>query len=326
MIGYAIRNAIGIGAPLAIAVMLGAPTVGIALASGGLIVGFADVGETPRTRVGAMALATVVGGVSAALGALAAESWPFAIAAAAIWGVGTGLCVEAGPVPARVALLATMGLVLFGSYPESVGQAAQIGVLVVAGGMLQALLAISIPTTPPELAPPPSWREARLALVAALAARGQAFRHAVRLSLALGAAALVERVLIIDRSYWVSLAVLFVMKPGAGETAIRGIQRFLGTVGGVVLVTLAVAVLEPDPLVIAIGVGVAVFPAYAYFQASYLIFAVAWTVVTVLLVAVLGPPEAAVALERLIDNCIGLVLVGLAVMAVPEPHGGRTTP
>lgn len=296
------------------------------MASGALIVGFADIGASRRIRAAAMLAATVVAGVSAVLGAAAAGSEVLAVVLAMIWGFGTGVAVAVGPVTARVVLLATMGLVLFGSYPESTEQALLIGVLVAGGGVLQLVLAMLVPTVPPQEAPLPGWAAAREGLRRTLAARDEVFRHAVRLALALGAAAVVERVLPLDRSYWVSLTVLFVMKPGFGETATRGAQRFLGTVAGVVLVTALVGVLDPDPMVIAIACALAVLPAYGYFQASYLIFALSWTVSMVLLIAVLGTPEPEVAIVRLVDNCIGLVLIGAAALIVPRSPAASRAP
>jgi uncharacterized membrane protein YccC len=151
-------------------------------------------------------------------------------------------------------------------------------------------------------------RGARAILRANLTLRSSAFRHALRLGVTVAAGSALARGLDLAHGYWVPLTVLFILRPDFGSTFTRGFQRYLGTVAGVVLATLAAAAFDPGPYALAALATVFAVGIFAFLLSQYALFTVSVTAFIVFLVAFGGLPEYKAALDRLIASVIGATL------------------
>jgi uncharacterized membrane protein YccC len=173
----------------------------------------------------------------------------------------------------------------------------------------------------PELGVRSPWPVLR----ANLTPRSSALRHAIRLSITIAIAATIYRVLDLPHGYWVPLTVFFVLQPDYGSTFTRGLQRYVGTALGAVLATLIAAAFDPGPYALAAFATVIAVGIFAFLRANYGLFTVSITAWIIFVVAFAGVPEAASAIDRLLDTTIGATLA-LAVYALwPSWEGSRVS-
>ncbi|MGH7911660.1 MAG: FUSC family protein, partial [Candidatus Dormibacteraceae bacterium] len=112
-------------------------------------------------------------------------------------------------------------------------------------GVLQSWHRAVLPATPPT----PGERLGTIA-DQILAGRGT-WRFVIRLVLCMTIAEVLEQVLPIARSYWIAMTVAIVLKPDFGSVFVRGLQRGLGTIAGVILGFGMLLVLPDRPLLFA---------------------------------------------------------------------------
>ena len=320
--GFALRSGIGVAIPLVVGVLADDVPAGAVAGGGAVVVGFADVGDTISHRALAMLATSVLAAFSTTVGVLAADAEIAALAVSGLWGLATGLLVAGGPIAGCVGLSATVALVVFTGETTGPHAALELGGFTLAGGLTQTALAALVPTRSGYPVHPLGPRALRDAIAGALSLSDPVGRHALRLGLALTVATAVYRLLPVDRGYWIPITVLFVMRPEAGRTRTRIVQRFLGTVLGLLAITLLVAILEPGPLVLALICAAAIVPAYAYLWIDYTRFNAALAGAAVALAALLGLPEPIAALNRLVDTLVGLGIVSLFLVLLPEAPRG----
>jgi uncharacterized membrane protein YccC len=138
--GYALRCTIGVAIPLVIAALAGNPAAGVPAAIGAFITGFTSLQGIYRTRLAAVLAAAIGMSVTTFVGALAAHSTPALVAATAIAAYAFGTIGQLGPAASTVALNSFVAFVLFSSQPLAPATAALDSALVLAGGLIQALL------------------------------------------------------------------------------------------------------------------------------------------------------------------------------------------
>lgn len=137
----AFRDAVGVAVPLAVGFAVGASLSGLNVAVGALIVSFSDLPGSYPTRLRRMLLASVVGALSAIVGALSASNDVLLILLAVVWGIGGGLLVVFGPEIGQIGVASIILLIVYSARPLSPAQAATAGALVLVGGAFQTLLA-----------------------------------------------------------------------------------------------------------------------------------------------------------------------------------------
>jgi uncharacterized membrane protein YccC len=142
--GYALRCAIGVAIPLAIAVLLGHPAQGVAAAIGAFITGFTSLQGIYRTRLAAILSATAGMAVTSLVGAVAANSTVGIVAATAVAGYAYGTVAQLGQVASTVALNSFVAFVLFSSQALLLPTALQQSALVLTGGLIQAVLLLLV--------------------------------------------------------------------------------------------------------------------------------------------------------------------------------------
>jgi uncharacterized membrane protein YccC len=503
-IARGVRNALGMFILLAVGILVGDIALGVALAGGALLVGFADLGASYATRARTMVAAAALVGISTTVGTITGGTDWLAVVLMAVWGLAAGLTVALGQAASFLGILAALGLMIAEFYSGDLSHGLERGALAIAGGLFQTALALAVwPLRPyrPERAAvaatyralgdfveatassqdskewPPvmdeiakaqvllddaegsarsstaegeafrtlileadrlypevvalghvraqlpeqavaavddaldatatalraiaadvldrrinperidalrerlrtatatigsggqgagelaaarleavrgqvrgaadaalSWNGAKAeALVRRPVARRRAlgahdaiavlranltfgspaFRHGLRLGVALAVAVAVYRVLDLPHGYWVPLTVIFVMRPDYGSTFSRGLQRYAGTVIGAVAATVLTVLLDPGDWTLAVLVGIFAAVVYATLFAQYAIFTAAMTAMIVFFVAFDGVREWAAVTDRLLDTAIGGALALIAYVVFPTWEGDR---
>lgn len=133
-------------------------------------------------------------------------------------------------------------------------------------------------------------------------------QHALRLGAMLTVATIGERVLPLQRAYWIPLTAVIVMRPDFTTTITRGLARMGGTVAGALLASLIAVLFHPAPSVY-LGLAI-IFAAASYtlFSVNYAIFATTITGYVVFLLAFAGIPESGVVFDR-----VGATLIGSGI-------------
>jgi len=159
---------------------------------------------------------------------------------------------------------------------------------------------------PPHLHLEDAWASIR----ANLSLHSSAFRHAIRLGIALALATALYQVfhLPVERGYWIPMTVVLVLRSDFLTTFTRGIARLLGTMLGAVLTTLLVVFLAPSQPVLVAIITIAAYLMYSTLFANYAIFSVAVTMAVVFLLSFTTHQTVMTAVYRAIDTAIGGVL------------------
>ena len=147
-------------------------------------------------------------------------------------------------------------------------------------------------------------------LRANLTLRSTAFRHAIRLGIALAFATALYRIfpLPIQRGYWVALTALLILKPDFTTTFTRGIARASGTMIGAILTTLLVTTLRPSNDMLVLLDAITAYIAFSILLANYALFSVFITMEVVFLLTFVVPQPLDTTAYRAIDTAIGSVL------------------
>jgi uncharacterized membrane protein YccC len=147
-------------------------------------------------------------------------------------------------------------------------------------------------------------------LRANLTFRSTAFRHAIRLGIALLIASALARLLPLplQRGYWIPLTVLLILRPDFTSTFTRGVARFLGTILGVVLTGLLISLIAPSQMLLVILAIVTAYLAFSLFYANYALFSVFITMEVVFLLSFVIPQPLTLADSRAIATAIGGIL------------------
>jgi uncharacterized membrane protein YccC len=171
------------------------------------------------------------------------------------------------------------------------------------------------PVTPSRLAPlraVPPIGDALTTLRANLSLESTACRHALRLTVAVGIATTIYRVMQLPRGYWMPMTALLVLRPDFHETFARGAARMGGTILGGGVATLLVTQLHPGHTGLTFLLLTFVWIGYATFRVNYTLFTIAITGYVVFILMLSGVGEMAAVTLRAIDTiaggCIALVV------------------
>ncbi len=138
--GPALRASLGMAIPLVAGEAAGHLLVSVTAAIGALAGGLASLQGTYRSRAGLVVMASTGMGLSALVGTTVGHVAGVDIALVAAWGLAAGLLVVFGQAATVVGLQSVVGLLVFSQFTLSLREAAVRAGLVVAGGVLQALL------------------------------------------------------------------------------------------------------------------------------------------------------------------------------------------
>lgn len=145
-----------------------------------------------------------------------------------------------------------------------------------------------------------------------LTLKSNTFRHALRLTIAIGVGYGVAIAFSVTHPYWLLLTIVTIMRPVYSVSRKRNISRVLGTLAGVVLV-FGLLYFVDSPAVLAIIMLLSMLIGYSLLRLNYFGFVVFLTVFVVISFHFLNPVEFDTMIkERLIDTLIGSVLAFLA--------------
>lgn len=198
-----------------------------------------------------------------------------------------------------------------------------------AHALLERLTSLTLRATRPAAGTPASaparhpYRQTLSTLAGELTLRSTAFRHGLRVAVALVVAIAAYRLIPLDWGYWVPVTVLFVLKPDYGTTLGRVIARVVGTVLGVAAAAVVVVHLHLTPAQTMAIMAVFMFAAYALFPAGYGLFTFVQTVVVALLIDFSNGPVDIAVEDRIIDTVIGAAIAVLALALWPIREEAR---
>ena len=138
----ALRNAIGVAAPIAVGVALGSPVPGVAAGLAALQVSYSDNAGPYRQRAKRMLAATVLGAFAVLAGGLAIRHPALAGALILVSGFIAGLVVCLGDTAENLGVLTLVTLIIYAAQPLTGREALLSSLLAVVGGLLQTCLAL----------------------------------------------------------------------------------------------------------------------------------------------------------------------------------------
>lgn len=167
-----------------------------------------------------------------------------------------------------------------------------------------------------------TFRDAMEILRANLTWGSTYFRHAIRMCLCVAIGDEIGRMVLWQRTYWLPMTVAVILKPDFTTTFSRGVLRFTGTFGGLLLATLLYHLLPTSsPAELAFSqlflVGLFTFALRSIGAANYGVFSVSISGLIVFLVAATGVSPKDVVLERALNTTAGGVLALIAYAVWP---------
>ena len=139
----AVRNTIGMALPLAIGVELGRIPSALAMSTGALNVAFSDSQEPYAQRARRMFAASLLVGFAVFAGALSGRNQITAVVMAAAWAFAAGILVALSTAAADLGTVSLVTLVVYAAFPMPPEKALYAGLLALAGGLLQTVLAVA---------------------------------------------------------------------------------------------------------------------------------------------------------------------------------------
>ena len=139
----ALRNTLGVAAPLAIGAAVGQLGAGLVASTGALQVAFRDSDAPYADRARLMLAASVIAGTAVALGSMVGNHPAGAVALTAAWAFASGMLVALGQQAGDLGLMSLVLLVVYGALPLPPERAALAGLAAFAGGVLQTAFAVT---------------------------------------------------------------------------------------------------------------------------------------------------------------------------------------
>ena len=139
----ALRNAAGVALPLVAGVATGTLSGGLIVSTGALNVAFSDSDAPYAQRARRMLRASALVGIAVFAGALCGHSAVIAVATAAMWAFAAGMLVALGSTAADLGAMSLVVLVVYSAFPMPLDKALVSGLLALAGGLFQTLLAVA---------------------------------------------------------------------------------------------------------------------------------------------------------------------------------------
>ncbi|HEX6444493.1 MAG TPA: FUSC family protein [Streptosporangiales bacterium] len=146
--GTAARNTVGVMVPLVAGLVTGHLLGGLTVAIGAQNVGMADRPGPYKLRLARLGVTAAIAAAGAAAGVLVGRIDALAVLLSVCWAFGAGMLVSLGPAAKQVGVTSTVLMLVLAGRAQTVGvsgpaAALAVGLQVLAGGFLQALLAVS---------------------------------------------------------------------------------------------------------------------------------------------------------------------------------------
>ncbi len=139
----ALRNTIGIAAPLLIGAASGSVAAGLIVSTGALNVAFRDSEAPYPDRARHMLAASVLAGLAVFAGSVNGRTPVVAVVLASVWAFAAGILIAVSTPAGELGSMSLVMLVVYGAVPMTPHNAALSGLGAFMGGVLQMLLAIA---------------------------------------------------------------------------------------------------------------------------------------------------------------------------------------
>ena len=235
--GVGLRFSVGCGVPPVIGVAAGQPALGVFAAVGALFPLLSDIGGTLRERLTLMLATSCAMTLCAAIGALTAGDLWIVLAMTALGAFAIAWVADRHRPLEMVFRFATVGLVI-GSGAQIHARGAALAFF--CGGLFAGLVVIvGYLVRRAQAAPPlPTWSRGFRLLLSGQTVAGMRFALCFVAASAIAVAA--TPILGLQRGFWITITVLFVMRPDGPQSLKLVLQRFIGTVGGIAVAALIV--------------------------------------------------------------------------------------
>jgi uncharacterized membrane protein YccC len=154
-------------------------------------------------------------------------------------------------------------------------------------------------------------------LRANLSLHSAAFRHALRLCVAVAVGLALGRSLELSRAYWMPMTIAIILKPDFGTTYARGLLRFVGTFSGLVVSTWLVGLVYPQPTWEIALIALFAFVMRSWGAANYGILTAAVTAVVVLMFGLGGAEPQPLITARALNTFAGGLIALITYAAFP---------
>jgi len=133
------------------------------------------------------------------------------------------------------------------------------------------------------------------------------FRHALRVTIAVGIGFWLGRLLPLTNAYWIVMTTVIILKPGYSLTKQRNTQRIIGTAIGCA-VTIALILLVKDPHVLLVAMFASMVMSYSLLLFNYAGSVVFTSSYVLLMFHLLAPGSLRLIGERAIDTVVGCAI------------------
>jgi hypothetical protein len=293
--------------PLAIGLAVDEPVAGFTAAIGGLNVALCVPRADLRARLWWGSLA-VLGSVAAVVLARAASKGDLRLALLSFaWVAVWAFFRAAGPSGALLGFANSAVLVIVAGLPTTAPLGEQLTWFAL--GAVVGLALMVLARRRPERSIPFGLEALRKVRSAPL--HDNALRaYALRLAAAVGAGSLLYRLVDLPHGYWVPLTTLAILQPTDHRTVLRSLQRVAGTLLAAALIVVVLVATDNRWLLVACAAATA-FLLYALDERGYFWLVVLLTPTVLLMVSAIDFEGDTVALDRVADTALGIV-IGLA--------------
>jgi hypothetical protein len=317
-----VAGAIATAGPVALGVATGDRAGGLIAGIGGLNTALCVPRAGLRSRLW-WGTVGAVGGCGAALLATLAAPHAWLLALIGIVWVGLwALLRAAGPTGSLTGFATGAVFVVIGGFPPHAEALGTRELLFTAGAF--AGLALMVVARRGPQAPVPVARGTVTAVRDAVRHDSTLRAHAVRLSLAVALATLIERGLGLPHGYWVPLTVLAIVQPAAHATEVRSLQRAAGTLVGVVVI-IAITAVTGEVWALVACTAIASLGLFTLDERGYFWLVVMLTPTALLLLSIATFQGFLVGVERTLNSALG-ILIGLIIADVAQRIGRPSKP
>lgn len=285
---------------LAAGILAGNARYGVLIASGAFSVGFGSFQQLRSSRIVPMLLAACGMCVSSWVGTLAGLSSITAVIACAAAAFAYAEISRRNQAASWVVLQCAIWLVISTAYPVHGLDVLGRGLLILAGGLLQAIVTALVCRI--AAARIPEWSGAAIPTSATQPI------SVVGATLAIAIATIFYEGLWpggAQNGYWIPMTALIVLRSRLGQTVQRGVARTVGTMIGASLATVIVSAVSPGPWVLATGVALFAWASYTLLNVNYTYFAVFLTGYVVFLLSLARVSEHPLVIHRVLFTALG---------------------
>lgn len=325
--------AIPIAICLAIGVGIGHPAVGLVTAGGAMTAGFGHKQCIHRSHLLPMIFVTVGMAFSGFVGVLIGHENLLLPFIAALWGFGYGMLTARPGGYGWVGQQCVITFLVASAFPAPLRAAGIRALLLLAGGVLQLLVSSALLHIFGDLRSrlfqlEHYLREEQRALRSAVMETAESLRqlrfvnsaipYSLRLAVVVGIGTELYRRLHYPSGYWIPMTALLVLKPAVTDTVSRAIARAMGTIGGAVLVSFALAHVQPLPAILAAFTALFAWLSYGLLYVNYALYSTCITGYIVFLLSLDQLPGPEIAQRRAFCTLVGAAIsltVRLAVIS-----------